>query len=201
VRESRSKTYHLEPLLHGGSTLEVGGGGVDVVVNLLLGQINHVGGEKGLAVELEVALVLIEHAIEPGQELLGAVVSVKDDGDAVGGGNAADVVGSGDSAGNGGGLALVADTLVGVSLRALGVTAGVGVGAGAGCYGCTYLAGEEGGTTLRSLQDDGALLVASGLKGSDDGGGGGDVLVIELVGLQLETLEYGVHSGVYSKEG
>jgi hypothetical protein len=38
---------HLEPLLHGGSTLEVLLGGLDVVVNLLLGQINHVGRETG----------------------------------------------------------------------------------------------------------------------------------------------------------
>lgn len=113
IRED--ETYHLEPLLHGGSALEVGSGGLDVVVDGLLGQIDHVGGEEGLAVELEVALVLIEHTIEPGQELLGAVVGVEDDGDAVGGGNAADVVSSGDRAGNGGVLAIVADTLVGVS--------------------------------------------------------------------------------------
>lgn len=98
--------------------------------------------------ELEVALILIEHAIEPRQELLGAVVGVEDDGDAVDGGNAADVVGSGDGAGNGGGLAVVAHALTGV----------------------------EGGTTLRDLQNDGALLVAGGLEGRDRGGGGGDVL-------------------------
>ena len=141
---------HLEPLLHGGSALKVGGGGVDVVVDGLLGQINHVGGEERLAVELEVALVLGEHAIEPGQELLGAVVGVKDDGDTVDGGNAADEVGSGNGAGNGGSLAVVAHTLT----------------------------GEESGTTLRDLQDDGAVLVASSLEGSDDSGGGGDVLVM-----------------------
>jgi hypothetical protein len=99
-------------------------------------------------VELEVALVLVEHAIEPGQELLGAVVGVKDDGDAVDGSNTADVVGSGNGAGNGGSLAIVAHTLT----------------------------GEESGTTLRNLQDDGAVLVASSLEGSDDGGGGGNVL-------------------------
>jgi hypothetical protein len=38
---------HLEPLLHGGSTLEVLLGGLDVVVNLILRQINHVGRETG----------------------------------------------------------------------------------------------------------------------------------------------------------
>jgi hypothetical protein len=40
--------FHLEPLLHGGSALEVLLGGLDVVVNLLLRQINHVGRETGL---------------------------------------------------------------------------------------------------------------------------------------------------------
>lgn len=141
-------TYHLEPLLHGSSTLEVGGGGLDVVVNGLLRQVDHVGGEEGLAVELEVALVLIEHAVEPGQELLGAVVGVENDGDAVDGGNAADVVGSGNGASNGGRLAVVAHTLT----------------------------GEESGTTLGDLQNDGALLVAGSLEGGDRGGRGGDVL-------------------------
>lgn len=67
---------HLEPLLHGSGTLEVGGGGLDVPVDGLLRQINHVRGEEGLAGGLEVSLVGIEHAIEPGEELLSAVVSV-----------------------------------------------------------------------------------------------------------------------------
>lgn len=98
--------------------------------------------------ELEVALVLIEHAIEPRQELLGTVVGVEDDGDTVDGGNAADVVGSGDGASNGGGLAVVADSLT----------------------------SEESGTTLGDLQDDGAILVAGGLQRGDRGGRGGDVL-------------------------
>ena len=40
----------------GAAPLEVSGGGVDVVVDLLLGEINHVRGEEGLAVELEVGL-------------------------------------------------------------------------------------------------------------------------------------------------
>jgi hypothetical protein len=107
-----------------------------------------VGGEERLAVELEVALILIHHAVEPGEELLGAVVGVENNGNAVGRGNGADVVSSGDGTGNGGGLAIIADTLT----------------------------SEVGSTTLGDLQADGGLLVASGLKGSDDGGGGGDVL-------------------------
>lgn len=39
-----------------------------------------------------------------------------------------------------------------------------------------YLASEESGTTLRDLEDDGGLGIASSLKRSNDGGGGGDVL-------------------------
>jgi hypothetical protein len=39
-------------------------------------QIDHVGGEEGDAVLLEELLILIDHAIEPGEELLGAVVGV-----------------------------------------------------------------------------------------------------------------------------
>lgn len=37
------------------------------------------------------------------------------------------------------------------------------------------LAGEESGTTLRGLEDDGALLVASSLEGCNDSRAGGDV--------------------------
>lgn len=72
-----SDTYlHLEPLLHGCGTLEVLGGGLDVPVYGLLGQIDHVRREEGLVVLLEVGLIGIKHTIEPRQELLGAVVGV-----------------------------------------------------------------------------------------------------------------------------
>jgi hypothetical protein len=141
-------TYHLEPLLHGGSALKVGGGGVDVVVDGLLRQINHVGGEEGLVVKLEVSLIGLEHTIQPREELLGAVIGVEDDGDVVGGGHATDVVGSGNGTSNGGLLAFVAHTLT----------------------------GEESGTTLGDLQDNGAVLVTSSLEGSNNSGRGGDVL-------------------------
>lgn len=166
-------TYHLEPLLHRSSTLEVGGGGLDVVVDGLLRQVDHVGGEEGLAVLLEVALVLVEHAIEPGQELLGAVVGVENDGDAVDGGNAADVVGSGNGAGNGGSLAVIAHALT----------------------------GEESGTTLGDLQNDGAVLVAGSLEGGDRGGRGGDVLsrVSFVLSRCLALMVWKTHDGGESK--
>lgn len=102
---------HLEPLLHGSSTLEVGGSGLDVPLNGLLGEIDHVRGEERLAGLLEVGLIGVEHAIEPGEELLGAVVGVKDDGNAVGGGDGSNEVGGSDGASNGSGLVSVAHTL------------------------------------------------------------------------------------------
>lgn len=156
---------HLEPLLHGSSTLEVLGGGLDVPLNGLLREIDHVGREKGLAMDLEVGLISIEHAVEPGEELLGTVVGVKDDGDTVCGGDGADVVGGSDSAGNGGGLVTVAHTL---HLMSFDVTSRDG------CE--TYLASKVGGTTLRELDDDGGLGIAGSLKRSDNGGGRGGVL-------------------------
>jgi hypothetical protein len=60
---------------------------------------------------LEVGLVGVEHAIEPRQELLGAVVGVEDDGNAIDGGERADVVSSGNGASNGGSLAVVGNAL------------------------------------------------------------------------------------------
>jgi hypothetical protein len=138
---------HLEPLLHGSNALEVGGGGVDVVVNGLLGQIDHVGGEEGLIVELEVSLIGIEETVQPREELLGAVVGVEDDGDTVGGGHATDVVGSGDTTSDGGSLVAVGNTLT----------------------------GEESSTTLGELQDNGALLVTGSLEGGNNGGRRSDV--------------------------
>ena len=102
---------HLEPLLHGSGALKVLGSGLDVPLDGLLGEIDHVRGEEGLPSSLEVGLVGVKHTIEPGQELLGAVVGVEDDGDAVGGGDGADVVGSGNRASNGGRLVAVGKTL------------------------------------------------------------------------------------------
>jgi hypothetical protein len=138
---------HLDPLLHGSNALEVGGGGLDVVVDLLLGKVDHVGAEEGLAVDLEVGLVGVDHAIEPGEELLGAVVGVKDDGDAVGGSNRTDVVASGNGTSDRGLLVLVGHTLT----------------------------GEVSGTAVGELENDGRLGVTGSLERGYDGGGRGHV--------------------------
>ena len=158
-------SHHLKPLLHRRSSLQVLGGSLDIVVDGLLGEIDHVAGEQRLAVQLVVALVLIQQTVQPGQQLLGAVVGVQDDGDAVDRGHAADVVRRGDPTGNRRLLAVVADALFCYFLfvelqRVRG----------------TYLAGKVGGTAVGQLQDHRAVLVAGGLERGDDGGRGGDVL-------------------------
>lgn len=56
------------------------------------------------------------------------------------------------------------------------MSGGNGTGNGAGLVlVVNTLSGEESGTTLRGLQDDGALLVAGSLERGNDGGGRGDV--------------------------
>jgi hypothetical protein len=39
--KGKMKTYHLKPLLHWGGTLEILGSSLNVVVNLLLAQVDH----------------------------------------------------------------------------------------------------------------------------------------------------------------
>ena len=138
---------HLEELLHWRSTLQILGCGLDVELDSLFRQIDHVRGEERLAVLLEVLLVGVEHAVEPWEKLLGAVVGVKDDRDAVGGSDGTDVVGSGDGTLYRGELVLVVDAL----------------------------AGEVGSATLGCLEDDGCLCIAGSFKGSDHSGGRGNV--------------------------
>ena len=59
----------------------------------------------------EVLLVGVHHPVEPGQEFLGAVVRVQDDGDSVRRSDGADEVRAGDGAGDGGELVLVGHSL------------------------------------------------------------------------------------------
>ena len=144
---SRDADLHLQPLLHGCCALEIVCGGLDVPVNRLLRQIDHVGREERLAVFLVPRLVSIEHAVQPWQKLLGTVVGVEHDWDAVGWSDCADVVGGRHGAGDGGALVLVVDAL----------------------------AAEVGSATLGELEDDWSFCVLRGFEGGDDGGRGGDV--------------------------
>ena len=85
---------------------------------------------------LEVLLIGVQHPVEPGQELLGAVVAVQDDGHAVVLGHEADVVGARHRPEDGGPLTVVGDALAGV----------------------------ERGAAVRELDDDRRVDVASGLE-------------------------------------
>lgn len=138
---------HLQPLLHRRRALEVRRGGADVELDGLLGQVDHVRREERLAVLLEVLLVRIEHAVQPRQQLLCAVICVEANRNFIRGGNSADEVSGSDGASDGGGLVAVGHAL----------------------------AGEEGGATLGHLQDDGRLGVAGGLEGGDHRRRRGDV--------------------------
>jgi hypothetical protein len=50
---------------------------LDVEVNCLLAEIDHVAREERLALLFEVLLISIEKAVQPWEELLGAVISVE----------------------------------------------------------------------------------------------------------------------------
>lgn len=76
---TRDPDLHLEPEVvfsHLGEILDADG---DVFLLGLFGEVEHVGGEKGLAVLREVGGVGFEHTVEPLQELLGAMVGVEND--------------------------------------------------------------------------------------------------------------------------
>ena len=105
------KTHHLKPLLHRRGTLKVLGSGLNVEVDFLLTQVNHVAGEERLAVFLEVCLISIEKAIQPWKELLGAVVGVENNRDTVSWSNSSDVLGTSNAASDRGFLLAVRNTL------------------------------------------------------------------------------------------
>jgi hypothetical protein len=73
--------------------------------------------EERLSVLLEVGLVGIHHAVQPGEELLGAVICVENNGDAVCRSNGSDVVGGSNATSN-------ASLLVGVAYALAGEVGG-----------------------------------------------------------------------------
>jgi hypothetical protein len=81
-------------LLHWCGALEILGSGLNVEFDFLLAQVDHVGGEKRLAVLLEIFLISIEKTIQPWKELLGAVIGVKNNGNAVRGSDGPNVLGA-----------------------------------------------------------------------------------------------------------
>ena len=88
--------YHLQPLFHGGRPLQVFGRRRDVPILGLLAEVDHMAGEQGLAMILEVGLVRIHQAVQPGQEFLRAVIGVEHHRDLVRRRDGSDVVRPGD---------------------------------------------------------------------------------------------------------
>ena len=125
-----------------GHSLKVLDTELNVLLLGLLGQVEHVGREQGLAVFLVVGLVGLEHTVKPWEELLGAVVRVEDDWDTVSWGDSSDEVSGSDGTGDGSLLVSVGKTL----------------------------STEESGTSLGDLEDDRRLDVSSGLKTCVDNG-------------------------------
>ena len=105
------------------------------------------GGEEWLSSFFEEFLIGFEHTIEPWQQLLRAVIGVKDYGDAVGWCYLADVVCCRDSSSNGSLLVLVVDTL----------------------------SRKVGSASLRELEDDGCLLRLSCFESGYGGRRAGDI--------------------------
>lgn len=134
---------------------------MNVVLDRLLTQVDHVAGEKWFAVDLEVGLIGIKETVQPRQKLLGAVVGVKNDGDTVGWCDAADVVGSSDSSSNGSFLVAVRNTLYCCCQSLLVSPSSAGD--------LPYLSGEVCSATLGRLDDDWGLRIASSLQGCYDG--------------------------------
>ena len=72
--------FHLEPQTDFRHTSKIFDTGGDVLLFWFLGKIEHVRGEERLLMLLVVLFVGFEHTVEPGKELMGAVIAVKDHG-------------------------------------------------------------------------------------------------------------------------
>mmetsp|Transcript_1774 Transcript_1774/g.4851 ORF Transcript_1774/g.4851 Transcript_1774/m.4851 type:complete len:437 (-) Transcript_1774:18-1328(-) len=109
---ARDSNFHFQPNVHLGHAFKVLGADFDILFIGFFGKIQHVHGEQGFAVLLEEFFIGIQHGIEPGEQLFGAVIRVEDDGDAVVGSHETNVHGEGH--GSGGAVVGVLDSLSGV---------------------------------------------------------------------------------------
>ena len=114
---------------------------------------------------LEILLVCIEHAVQPWEQLLRAMVCVKNDRDVVARGDRTDVLCPGYSPGNRRLLFAVGYALCGMLV----------LFARHRCVVC-YLPSEVCSTALRHLQDDGSLLVSCCLECCYNRGRRGNIL-------------------------
>ena len=149
---------HLQQNAHLVAALQVLRGQSQVVVQRLHRQVDHVRRVQRSARLLEVLLIRLQAAVQPGQQLLGAVIRVKHHRHAVRSGHRVHVLGTHDR------------THDGVALLSVGLQT---------------LARDEGGTTVGELDDDGALHRRSSLEtgvhrvrvGAVDGRNGESVLL------------------------
>jgi len=144
---SSDTNLHLEVAVDLGHAVEVFDANLNVLLLAVLREIEHVGREKRFTVLGKVFLISSQHTIEPRKELLGAVIRVNNDGDTVGLGNGANMVGASNGSENGGLLVLVGDTLSSV----------------------------VSSTTVGELDDNGGLCVTGSLESSIHGAGGSAV--------------------------
>ena len=160
---------NLEVAVDLSHALEVLLGDLHVLLDGLLGEVEHVGAEQGLAVLGEVLLVSLEEAVEPGEERLGAVVGVEDDGDTVELGEGAHVEGTRDAAHDGSLLvSLVLPALAGVVDAAavgelddhgrVGNLGRLEARVGHGGHGAVH--GGDGVAVLLGVVDDGPVVIA-----------------------------------------
>jgi hypothetical protein len=84
--------FHLEKTANRCKALQVLEADLNVLLLGVLRKIQHVGREEGFTVSLEVSLISLNHTIEPRKELLGAVVRVSDDGNAIGSSDRANIL-------------------------------------------------------------------------------------------------------------
>mmetsp|Transcript_52710 Transcript_52710/g.136499 ORF Transcript_52710/g.136499 Transcript_52710/m.136499 type:complete len:402 (+) Transcript_52710:396-1601(+) len=152
---------HLKEEVDLGHALEVLDAGADVLLEGVLGEVEHVRGEEGLAVLLVVVLVSLNQAVEPRQPRAHAVVRVEDDRDAVELGDLTHVEGTRDGAGNAGGIISVVGTLASVELA----------------------------TAARELDDHGATVLLGGLEAARDGARGDNIDGRDGVAVLLRVLQ------------
>merc|ERR1712232_495370 len=137
---------HLQRHVHCRHALEVLRADGKVLLIRLLGEVKHVRAEERLTVRLEEGLVCLNQAIEPRQQLLGAVIGVQNHWDTIGRRDVTDVVSADDCSKN----RSLQDALVVWQA----------------------LACEERGATLRELDHDWPSKLLAGLEDGIDGAGG-----------------------------
>ena len=115
---SGNSQFHLEQDSNLGHAFQVILADFDIFLDGFLGQINHVTAKERFAVIFVVPFTGREQAVHPGQERLGTVVRVQNDGYAVLLGHGAHVKGARHGPGNGGPVVRVVQALAAVKLRA-----------------------------------------------------------------------------------